>query len=150
MADDLGRALDSPAFAFGVSMGHWKLLRRDGDRLVVEFTAADGSTYQMLLECQNYGEAAIGGRFVDPATRMPTVAAWPRGNATFQQWVKFTGELFICWDQDRFGIERHPDWNYRKAWTTATPNQLVAYLTFIARLLNSPSMGYELRPAPHV
>jgi hypothetical protein len=134
--------LRSHEFRHGVAQQFWRIVDRDGDSLFVEVTACDDRKYQMRLDCSSYGDEPIDGKFVDPETRGCIETAWPRGDPTFEQWVKFKGpDLFICWDQDRTGIARHVDWRPRKAWTK-DENQLFRYLDFMRELLHLPRLGY--------
>ena len=138
----LHRDLSSAAFLAGVTQRFWDLRQRDGLVLYIGLFASDGAEYMLRLDCNGYGMEAIEGLFVDSGTRACIEAAWPRGDGTFSQWVKFTGsDLFVCWDQDRGGIRRHAEWGPLNKWT-GTPNQLAAYLTFMSRLLQLPAYGY--------
>ena len=144
--------LESSAFAHGVDQGFWTSPDREGPIIFIRMAAADGRVYTLRLRCDGYGSEPISGEFVTGVARLVRSDAWPRGNGFFQQWVKFGGaneaDLFICWDQDRKGISHHAaDWAPRKAWLR-NDNQLVAYLTFVAQLLNNPYYGYECQPRP--
>jgi hypothetical protein len=144
-ADLLDRDIGSASFVAGVDQRFWRLERRDGLTLYVTLLAFDGTEYLLRLDCRDYGEEAIEGLFVDSETNTCVDKAWPRGNGTFSQWIKFTGsDLFVCWDQDRGGIRRHAEWRPLKKWTR-TPNQLVAYLTFLSRLVQLPAYGHTAR-----
>jgi hypothetical protein len=144
--DRLGADLESGEFQHGVFQRFWELVDRAEDVLYVRLYAPDDRTYLVELKCADYDREPIGGRFVDQTTRQCQESAWPRGDGVFSQWVKFTaGTLFICWDQDRYGIDRHPEWRARGAWTRK-PNQLVAYLDFLRGLLHNRVHGYVRRP----
>lgn len=136
--------LKSVEFQHGVDQRFWRLVDRSDHLVYVELFAPDNRPYMLELDCRNYGDDAIAGRFVDPSTRKCVQTAWPTGNQTFLQWVKFNGGFFICWDQDRNAISRHPHWKNQQEWKKV-PNQIVAYLDFIRRLLHLPSRGYARR-----
>jgi hypothetical protein len=142
---DLQRLIDdlsSAEFQRGIEQEFWELVDRQEWKVYVRLVAADGRVYVVELDCAGYRDEPIHGRFVDPATRQCVASAWPQGSGAFTGWVKFTGELFICWDQDREGIQRHPDWRQRRMWTQK-PNQVVAYLDFLRQLLHVESFGYQ-------
>jgi len=144
---DLQADIDSEEFRHGVEQRFWKLVEQTGARLYVLLYAADGRTFLLELECSDYGGAPILGRFVIEQGRQCIAGAWPGGNGTFQQWVKADpGSLFICWDQDRGGIQHHQEWKGREAWKRSG-NPLVAYLDFMRQLLNNPARGYARRSA---
>lgn len=145
MADEDQLADDLASFHFqhGVDHTFWRLHQRDGARLFIWMFAADDQKYLLALDCDNYYKEPIGGRFVDETSLQCVSSAWPTGDGTFEGWVKFqNGNLFICWDQDRYGIGHHPEWRPRRAWER-TGNPLCAYLEFIRCLLNNPSRGYS-------
>ena len=134
--------LESAEFKHGVRQGFWKKVEQEGSLLYVRVLAADDRAYLAQLDCTGYGEDPIACRFVDPATRQCVATAWPQGNGTFGQWIKFQdGNLFICWDQDRLGIGHHQEWRGKRAWTRSH-NQLVAYLDFLRQMLHVPARGY--------
>jgi len=137
--------LESIAFLHGVEQGFWELVTHEEFLVRVRLNAPDTRSYLVQLDCREYGDEPIAGQFVD-ADGHCVQLAWPPGNGTFQQWIKNQNpHLFICWDQDRTGIEKHhPEWKVRKAWTK-NKNQLVAYLDFLRRLLHLPALGYERR-----
>lgn len=135
--------LASSEFQHGVSQGFWELVKRDGDLVYINMHAPDERSYVLKLACERYGSQALDGKFVDPKNLTCVASAWPKGNATFAQWVKFTeGNLFICWDQDRTGISHHQNWHGSNRWGD---NQLISYLDFIRILLYVPWYGYERR-----
>ena len=139
--------LESPDFHHGVQQGFWKLVRRDNDVLYIELYAPDDRSYLARLTCDCYGTQPIDAKFVMPETLTVSEAAWPKGNNVFNGWMKFAGtDLFICWDQDRTGIARHPEWATRRAWTMSS-NQLVTYLDFFRRMLHLPARGYASKNA---
>ncbi len=134
--------LESAAFQHGCAQGFWELVERKEATLYVRLFAPDDRAYVMELACSDYGNEPIGGRFVD-AGRNCVNGAWPKGDGTFNGWVKFAdANPFICWDQDRYGLQHHQEWRPRRAWTKK-PNQLVAYLDFMRQLLNVQANGYE-------
>jgi hypothetical protein len=146
-SDRLAADLASAAFQNGVHQELWELVARSGDALDVRIAAPDSAWYLLLLDCTNYWEQAILGQFIDPQTRQCVASAWPQGDGTFQQWIKFSpGNLFICWDQDRTGISKHSEWTFKKAWQRRT-NQVVSYLEFVHTLLWLPKYGYSRRSA---
>lgn len=133
--DQLQKDIDSEEFKHGVEQHFWSLLDRSGDILHVKFFPRTGDPYLMRLDCDGYGNQAIGGKFVDPVTRVCVSSAWPSGKPPFDGWVKWDpGSLFICWPGDRYGIQRHSDWAAQKLWVRSK-NQLVDYLKFIQGLL---------------
>lgn len=135
--------LESKEFEHGVHQRFWELVERAEWFVYVRLYAADDRTYIIELDCTNYGEEPIRGRFVAEKSRECRSDAWPHGNAAFGQWVKFKDpELFICWDQDRDGIRHHAEWRQRKAWAKQK-NQLVAYLDFLRSLLHLEAKGYD-------
>ncbi len=140
-SDILTRDLDSREFQHGVEQGFWELKERKDWFLYVAVFAPDGRAYLLELDCRGYGDDAIAGRFIDFATHQCVQAAWPQGNAVFQQWIKCTAGFFICWNQDRNGISHHSEWKGQKAWSK-TNNQLLAYLNFMRQMLHLPSRGY--------
>jgi hypothetical protein len=82
---------------------------------------------------------------VNPQTRKVDLAAWPDGNAEFEKWIKFRANpQFICWDQDRGGIDtgRHTDWQGHKKWQSKE-NQVAAHLDFLRKMLHLKSNGYN-------
>ena len=145
LADDL----DSELFQHGCKQGFWELVAQENLIVHARMNAPDGSFYILRLDCADYGAEPIRGQFVDE-NRAPSLTAWPRGNAVFEQWIKFKdANPFICWEQDRTAIERcHQDWKAKQSWKKRE-NQLVAYLDFIRELLNLPVRGYQWKnPAP--
>lgn len=141
--------LNSPEFLHGTGQRFWELVEQSGMVIFICLYAADKRGYIARFDCDSYGAEPIACRFVDTATRQCVASAWPQGNSTFEQWVKFReGNLFICWDQDRLGISHHPDWRCRKAWSKH-PNQIVSYLDFLRRLLHLPILGYLQQTPPH-
>jgi hypothetical protein len=146
--DRLGNDLASPEFLHGVDQGFWEFVSREGDQVFILIHAPDGRNFLARMDCDHYWEEAIGCLFVDGATRQVVAAAWPDGNGTFGQWVKFQATPhFICWPQDRYGIERHQEWKNLRAWQKR-PNQIVGYLEFLHRLLYLPASGYSRKPTP--
>ena len=142
-ADRLAVDLASPEFAAYVEQGFWEVVERDGDTLYVLLHAPDGRNFLARLDCSSYWEEPIGGTFVDMNMREPNPAAWSDGNAHFEGWIKFKGSpWFICWDQDRQGIQQHLEWKAFKSWQKK-PNQILAYLDFINRMLQNPGNGYN-------
>lgn len=140
--DQLQRDLESGEFNHGVEQRFWALLERDGHVVYMKYWARDGAIYVMQLDCTGYGKQAIGGRFVDQKTRACVSEAWPRGDGTFNGWVKWdSNNLFICWPGDRFGLEHHQDWVAQRAWDKS-PNPIVAYVVFIRNLLWNRACGY--------
>jgi hypothetical protein len=141
--DRLARDLSSPEFAAYVAQGFWELAKREGHIVYVLMYAPDGRTFLARLDCSDYWTEPITGGFSDPADLMEKPAAWPDGNAHFEQWIKFKGTpWFICWDQDGRGIQHHQGWKARKAWQKK-PNQLLAYLDFLRQMLHVPAFGYS-------
>jgi hypothetical protein len=141
----LSEDLASAQFQHGVTQRFWDLVRRDADTVYIRLHAPDDRSYVIRLLCSDYGNQPLDGCFVDPSTFQCVAQAWPQGNATFEQWIKFKdqpGNLFICWDQDRRGNSTHPGWLVNKAWQR-NKNQLVGYVDFLRQLLWIPSMGYE-------
>lgn len=135
----------SAAFQNGVNQNLWELVARVNNAVDVRIAAPDSTWYLLLLDCTNYWDQAILGQFIDPHTRQCNASAWPQGDGIFQQWIKCTpGNLFICWDQDRIGISKHPDWAFHKSWQKKS-NQLVSYLEFIHTRLWLPRYGYSRR-----
>lgn len=149
MADRLSEDLASLEFQRGFEQQFWQLESRNDHLVFVWLIAADERRFLAVLDCTSYGDEPILGRFIDPETRQCSSSAWPVGNAQFEQWIKFKGTpLFICWDQDREGLNHHGDWRARQSWKR-NPNQLVAYLDFLRQMLHLPSRGYERRPLNH-
>ena len=143
--DRLAANLAAPEFAAYVEQGFWELVERDGDTVYVLLHAPDGRDFLAKLDCSSYWDEPIGGTFVDIKTREPKPAAWPDGNPHFEGWIKFRGSpWFICWEQDRQGIQQHQEWKALKSWQKK-PNQIVTYLDFINRLLHNPGYGYSRR-----
>lgn len=143
--DQLRCDLESTNFRHGVEQGFWSLLDHVGDLVHLKFFARNGDLYVMRLECDGYGQQAIGGKFVDPATRICVSSAWPCGNHPFSDWVKWDPQnLFICWPGDRYGIKHHPDWVSQQYWKRS-PNQIVTYGDFIRRLLWIRKFGHTGR-----
>ena len=141
--DKLDDDLASPEFQHGVDHLFWELVERSGDRVYIRLFAADDRPYLAEFNCTSYGQEPIECRFVDPATHQCVESAWPHGNGTFEQWIKFKSpNLFVCWDQDAAGLRHHPEWRDRKAWTR-TKNEITAYLNFLRELLNLPIRGYQ-------
>jgi hypothetical protein len=141
-AERLKADLESELFQHGHTQGFWELVLHEGWFVYVRLLAPDNRSYTVELDCTEYGDASIRGRFVDDQRRC-VATAWPRGNATFEQWIKFRdANPFICWDQDRSGIEHHPEWKARRAWARKS-NQLVTYLNFQRELMHLPARGYE-------
>jgi hypothetical protein len=139
--DQLALDLTSDRFEHGVRQQFWKLVERVGSKVYMRMFAPDERSYVLELDCADYGAEPIRGRFVDEKTRQCVTEAWPRGNATFEGWVKYApGNFFICWQQDRGGLQHHPDWRPLQAWKK--PNQVVNYLDFVCKLLHRPAMGY--------
>ncbi|HEY6329642.1 MAG TPA: hypothetical protein VI756_09895 [Blastocatellia bacterium] len=143
---DLRQDLASADYIHGVEQGFWRIVDQLGSVLYFELFAPDGMVYVLELGCAFYGIDALQGRFVDRPRGVCVCSAWPRGNATFNQWIKFADvEPFICWDQDRVGIQHHQqDWANRKAWQKSK-NQLVTYLDFLRALLHVEAKGYARR-----
>lgn len=141
--DKLAGDLESAEFQHGCDQGFWELVHRDGMSVFVRLNAPDGRHYLLKLDCSGYGDEPIAGQFVDNDRRCVN-SAWPKGNSTFEQWVKFKdANPFICWPQDRIAIDvHHRDWRAAKSWTTKK-NQLVAYINFLRELLHYPARGYE-------
>ena len=145
--DQLQKDLESEEFRHGVEQRFWSLLDRSGDVLYVKFFPRAGDPYVMRLDCDEYGNRAIGGKFVDPATRTCISSAWPCGGPPFSGWIKWEpSNLFICWPGDRYGIQHHPDWASQQVWKRP-PNQLIGYLNFIQWLLCNRGSGYTGRAA---
>lgn len=140
--DRLARDIDSPEFLHGAEQGFWEFDTRDKNFVYVRLNAPDGRVFMARLDCASYWEEPICCEFVDPEDRTPKQSAWPNGNQHFEQWIKFrNAPHFICWDQDRAGIARHPEWKAHKAWQKR-PNQIVAYLDFLRQTLYLPIRGY--------
>lgn len=138
----------SAAFQHGINQGFWKLIEQIDNRVYINICARDQTWFLLELECTDYGKQAILGRFVDVNNRECIASAWPRGNGLFEGWIKFNpGNLFICWDQDRKGIEHHyGEWFARQAWKKGK-NQIIAYIEHIHHLLWLPKYGYEGKAA---
>jgi len=137
------RDLDSPEIRHGVDQGFWQIERREDLRVYVRVFAPDEQVYLVEFDCNGYGDEPIAGRFVDPENHRCLAAAWHQGDGVFTQWVKYDpAHLFLCWDQDRLGIEHHPDWRSRRAWAKSG-NPIYAYLEFLRKLLHVPSNGYS-------
>jgi hypothetical protein len=146
MCDRLDEDLTSPEFQHGVDQLFWELVDRSGSLVFVRLFAPDGRSYLVRFACEKYAEQPLDGRFVDEQTRVCIESAWPRGNAVFEQWIKFKSpHLFICWDQDAGGISHHENWRPLKAWLK-TQNPIVAYLNFLREMLNLPARGYQRQP----
>jgi hypothetical protein len=144
--DRLGADLASPTFQHGVDQGFWGFLSRDEFIVRVCLFAPDERSFHIELNCTSYGDEPIAGRFVNAAGQS-VPEAWPCGNPTFEQWIKFRGtDRFICWDQDRIAVnQHHQDWKGRKAWKKKN-NQIVTYLNFLRELLHLPARGYDRQP----
>lgn len=109
--------LESSETKHAIEQGFWEIVFRKGLFVYVCMFAPDDRSYVIELDCNEYGNEPIAGRFVDKETFLSVESAWPRGNNTFAQWIKWEkAHLFICWDQDRLGIKHHPDWKQREAW----------------------------------
>ena len=144
--DKLKVDLNSPEFQHGVDQLFWKLVDVVGNQVYVCLLAPDDRCYLARFTCEKYGEEPVDCKFVDPTTRECVEAAWPRGNGTFEQWIKFKHpNLFVCWEQDATGLVHHPEWKVRKAWAR-TKNPIVAYLNFLRERLNLPMWGYDRQP----
>ncbi len=147
-ADRLGTDLASAEFRHGVEQGFWELVSREGDQVHVLMRAHDGRTFLARMDCDRYWDEPIGCLFVDAVNRQVIPEAWPDGNGTFEQWIKFRrSPHFICWPQDRYGIGHHAEWRNLRQWQKK-PNQIVAYLEFLQRMLYLPGNGYSRRPVP--
>jgi hypothetical protein len=143
MCDKLIEDLSSPEFQHGVDQLFWELVDRSDAAVFVRLFAPDQRNYLARFTCEKYGEQPLDCKFVDEQSRACVESAWPRGNATFEQWIKFRSpHLFICWDQDASGISHHENWRPLKAWLK-TKNPMVAYLNFLREMLNLPSKGYQ-------
>src|SRR5262249_37085038 len=104
--------------------------------------APDERSYMARLDCSQYWSEPIRCLFVDKETRAESGEAWPSGNGKFEGWIKFRRPPhFVCWDQDRAGIEHHVEWKASKAWQRRA-NQIVAYLDFLRQMLYLPYRGY--------
>lgn len=148
MQDAVAKSLEAPEFLHGVEQGFWRLLDRAGDVLYVEVWASDGDCYLLEMQCDRLGDEPIRGRFVDPASRICTEAAWPHGSDVLAGWFKWqSSNFFICWPGDRGGIAHHGEWRAQRYWTREA-NQVVQYLEFMRRCLTIPSLGYRPRPRP--
>ncbi|MBI3477352.1 MAG: hypothetical protein HY010_16590 [Acidobacteria bacterium] len=144
--DKLESDLASPEFCHGVDQLFWELVDASGIIVYIRLFAPDDRSYLARFTCESYAEEPIDCKFVDSVTRQCVETAWPQGNATFEQWIKFKDpHLFVCWEQDAGGIKQHPDWRDRKAWMK-TRNPIVAYLNFLRELLNLPTRGYTRQP----
>ena len=144
-SDRLEQDLKSPEFLHGVTQGFWELSERDGNTVYVLLHAPDGRSFLARLECSNYWDEPIRCDFVDVAERTAKPEACPDGDAQFEQWIKYrSAPFFICWDQDRAGIQHHQEWRPLKAWQKQ-PNEIVAYLDFLCRMLYLPAHGYNRR-----
>lgn len=139
--------IDSEAFKKGEKNHFWELDEIIGKKVYVWLYAPDDQAFLLEAECSNYGDEPILGSFVDSVSRRRVLSAYPKGDPVFEQWVKFQSEPpFICWDQDRGGIEHHPEWKARQAWKKDDDdnmNQLVSYLDFMRRLLHMVANGYR-------
>jgi hypothetical protein len=144
---DLDADLISREYLHGVEQGFWSMPERDGDLVYVLLYAPDERAFLAQLDCSSYWEKPIRCLFVNPRTKTVDLSFWPDGNGYFEQWIKFrtrpTDRPFICWDQDRGGIDigGHRDWQLLKRWQSKT-NQIVAYLNFLRRMLHLESNGY--------
>jgi hypothetical protein len=146
--DRLGTDLASAEFLHGVEQEFWESVSREGDRVYILMHAPDGRKFLARMDCDHYWDEPIGCLFVDAATRQVIPAAWPDGNSTFEQWIKFRANPhFICWRQDRYGIERHQEWKNLREWQKKQ-NQIVAYLEFLQQMLYRPMNGYSRKPMP--
>jgi hypothetical protein len=144
--DRLDADLGSPEFRHGVDQLFWDLVECSGAVVYIRLFAPDDRSYLARFTCESYREEPIDCKFVDPDTHECVEAAWPRGDAAFEQWIKFKQpHLFICWEQDAGGIKQHPDWRPRKAWMK-TNNPIVAYLNFLREMLHLPMRGYTRQP----
>lgn len=144
--DKLDSDLASLEFKHGVEQLFWEFVERTEDIVYIRLVSPDERVYLGQFNCVKYGDEPIECKFVDPVTRQCIESAWPRGNTTFEQWIKFKSpHLFICWDQDAAGLRHHADWRDRKAWMK-TQNQIVAYLNFLREILNLPVRGYQRQP----
>jgi|CXWL01.1.fsa_nt_gi hypothetical protein len=142
VADQLQHDLESEEFQHGVEQRFWALLERKDHLVYMNFQTRNGTTYVMQLDCTDYGNQAIGGKFIDPQTRACVSNAWPKGDGTFGGWVKWdASNLFICWPGDRFGIAHHQEWASQRLWDRP-PNPIVSYATFIRGLLWTRARGY--------
>lgn len=140
--DKLKCDLASPEFRHGVEQLFWELVGVSGVVVYIRLFAPDERSYLARLTCDGYDAEPIDCKFVDHATRQCVETAWPRGDAIFEQWIKFRHpNLFICWEQDAGGLIHHPEWRVRKAWMK-TKNPIVAYLNFLRELLHLPVRGY--------
>lgn len=145
-ADKLRADLASPDFLHGVDQLFWEPVEVCGNVVYIRVFAPDERSYLAQFTCERYGEEPIDCKFVDPTTRQCIESAWPRGNGTFEQWIKFKHpHLFICWEQDATGLIHHAEWRVRRAWMK-TINPIVAYLNFLRERLNLPMLGYDRRP----
>jgi hypothetical protein len=140
VVNKLDQDLASEEFANGERQRFWEFIERTDSKVFIRMYAADGRSYVLALDCTSYGDEPLEGLFVDPETRQVLPSAWPQGDSTFEQWVKFKNDHFICWREDRRGLQQHPNWRPLKAWQK--PNQLVSYLNFIRQLLHLKSRGY--------
>jgi hypothetical protein len=141
-AELLSGDLGSFEVRHGVVQGFWQIERRDGERIYVILSAPDEQAFTVELDCTGYGEEPIAGRFVDPSSHQCVSSAWPRGDNVLAQWLKWDpANLFVCWDQDRLGVEHHPEWRIRRAWKK-NKNQIYTYLEFLRKLFHLPSNGY--------
>ena len=146
--DRLGTDLASAEFLHGVGQEFWEFVSRKEDRVFILIHAPDGRKFLARMDCDHYWDEPIGCLFVDLINRQVVLEAWPDGSGTFEQWIKFrTSPPFICWPQDRFGIEQHQEWKNLREWQKK-PNQIVAYLEFLQRMLYRPVNGYSRKPMP--
>ena len=145
--DKLGGDLESTEFRHGVDQSFWGMAHRTDAAVYVRLFAPDDRSYLACFTCENYGEEPLDCKFVDTGTHECMEAAWPRGDAAFEQWIKFKHpNLFICWEQDAGGLKHHPEWRVRKAWMKSK-NPIVTYLNFLRERLWLPMHGY-LHQAP--
>lgn len=143
--DRLERDLKSSEFLHGVEQGFWEFVAYDKNIVYALLHAPDDRRFLARLDCSGYWDEPIRCDFVDEKERTSKPEAYPDGNHQFEQWIKFRHvPFFICWDQDRSGIEHHPEWRALKAWQKP-PNQIVAYLDFLRQMLHLPSRGYNRR-----
>ena len=61
--------LRSEEVQHGVGQQFWRLVDCVGDLLFFELAARDGTKYLIRLDCADYGDEPIEGKFVDAATR---------------------------------------------------------------------------------
>src|SRR5690348_14668555 len=116
----------------------WDFERED-HLVYVLMPARDGERFRILFLCDGYRARAPDPVFVDSEGSKMNKNAWPRGDSSFDQYVKPPPNAFICMPLSRAGLERHAEWrNDPKAdpWDPKK-HSLLDQINFIHRLLHS-------------